>query len=81
MSNGHYARTQLNSGTLADWGRTSAPASVNQPQCAVADFGGDNDVLGGIQQAETALEMDRVCQYVGGCNFVVGTGDNFYECG
>ena len=40
----------------------------------MTDFGGDNAVLGGIQQAETALEMDRVCQYVGGCDFVVGKG-------
>ncbi|KAK9841623.1 hypothetical protein WJX74_008927 [Apatococcus lobatus] len=66
---------------VGDWGRTADTASLNQPQCSLTDFGGDNGLLGGIQQAETALEMDRVCQYVGGCQFVVGTGDNFYECG
>ncbi|KAK9841520.1 hypothetical protein WJX74_007196 [Apatococcus lobatus] len=25
--------------------------------------------------------MDQVCKYVGGCQFVVGTGDNIYGCG
>lgn len=25
--------------------------------------------------------MDQVCKLVGGCSFVLNTGDNFYECG
>lgn len=36
---------------------------------------------GGLQQNETALLMDQVCKLVGGCSFVLNTGDNFYECG
>lgn len=57
----------------ADWGRTSAPASVNLSQCSVTDFPGiDKNVLGGLQQAETAVQMDQVCKYTGGCSFVIG---------
>ena len=36
---------------------------------------------GGLQQNETALLMDQVCKLIGGCSFVLNTGDNFYECG
>ena len=36
---------------------------------------------GGLQQNETAQLMDQVCKLVGGCSFVLNTGDNFYECG
>ena len=25
--------------------------------------------------------MDQVCKLIGGCSFVLNTGDNFYECG
>ncbi len=34
---------------------------------------------GGYQQNETALLMEQVCKLVGGCSFVVNTGDNL--CG
>ena len=32
---------------------------------------------GALQQNETALLMDQVCKLVGGCSFVINTGDNF----
>lgn len=31
---------------VADWGRFGAPASLGQPQCASATYGGANDVQG-----------------------------------
>jgi hypothetical protein len=34
---------------------------------------------GGYQQNETALLMEQVCKLVGGCSFVLNTGDNL--CG
>lgn len=35
---------------------------------------------GGLQQSETAQLADQVCGLLGGCQAVIGTGDNFYEC-
>lgn len=35
---------------------------------------------GGAQQAESAQLADQVCGFLGGCQAVIGTGDNFYEC-
>ncbi|KAK9830874.1 hypothetical protein WJX81_000716 [Elliptochloris bilobata] len=66
---------------IGDVGRQApAEASVGMPQCSTA-FAGDNNLQGGLQQNETALLMEQVCKIVGGCSFVLNTGDNFYECG
>ena len=35
---------------------------------------------GRLQQAETAQLADQVCGLLGGCQAVIGTGDNFYQC-
>lgn len=42
---------------------------------------GASCLSGGAQQRETAFQMDTVCGLIGGCRFVVNTGDNFYDCG
>ncbi|BDA48911.1 probable tartrate-resistant acid phosphatase type 5 [Coccomyxa sp. Obi] len=66
---------------IGDWGRTAAAQSVGAAQCSADAFGGDNELQGGAQQAESAQLADQVCGFLGGCQAVIGTGDNFYECG
>ncbi|KAK9918357.1 hypothetical protein WJX75_003475 [Coccomyxa subellipsoidea] len=66
---------------IGDWGRTTSGPSVGLDQCTTDEFAGDNEVQGGLQQAETAQLADQVCGLLGGCQAVIGTGDNFYECG
>ena len=35
---------------------------------------------GKLQQAESAQLADQVCGLLGGCQGILGTGDNFYQC-
>jgi len=67
---------------IGDWGRQRSLESVGAtPYCTDAGFAGDNELQGAAQQRETAVLMDNVCGLFGGCQFVLNTGDNFYDCG
>ena len=54
-----------------------------------ANFGGaqntDDDIIGPWQQGNTASYLNTVCANLSAagtpCNFVLNTGDNFYQCG
>ncbi|KAK9919104.1 hypothetical protein WJX75_009438 [Coccomyxa subellipsoidea] len=44
---------------IGDWGRTAATQSIGIDQCSVKDYGGNNDIQGRLQQAETAQLADQ----------------------
>lgn len=66
---------------IGDWGRIGSLANLDLPECSFAGYGGNNDIQGGLQQQQSALLADQVCGLLGGCQGILGTGDNFYQCG
>lgn len=80
---------------LGDWGRVGGDLSVQKKLNESGpgyDLGPDfwcsnpahgfaaNDYDGGVDQKAAAKAMDTACK-AAGCQFIMNTGDSFYECG
>jgi len=77
---------------IGDWGRVGGNLSTysaaqggydTQNYCSnpIYHFA-DDDYDGGLLQSFAALAMDKACEkHAFGCEFVIGAGDSFYECG
>jgi hypothetical protein len=61
-----------------------SPSLTRYLVCRCSDpkngFATHEDFTGGQNQQLAALAMDKACKGAG-CQFIVSTGDNFYECG